>query len=70
MAIVRHIKTNRLYRYHGKDLYTNLYSGVTGEIKPEDAKRMFRINLEATQLFEEYPIVEEMVRKLKLVFEK
>jgi hypothetical protein len=69
-AICRHIKTNKLYAYHGNDSYTNLHSGTSGIIKPEDAQRMFVINLEMTQLIAENPMIEEMITKLKLVLDK
>lgn len=70
VAIVRHIKSDRLYRYLGNDEYVNLYTGQSGRIKPEDAQKMFVINLEMTQLISEYPLVEEMITKLKLIFDK
>jgi hypothetical protein len=70
VAIVRHTKTNRLYRYIGDDTYVNLFTGVSGKIKPEDARKMFVINLEMTQLISEYPMIEEMITKLKLVLDK
>lgn len=66
-AIVRHTKTNRLYKYHGNDSYTNLFTGAKGIIPPEQAQRIFKINLEATAILNEYPMVEEMIRRLKLV---
>jgi hypothetical protein len=70
VAIVRHKSTNRLYRYIGDDTYVNLFTGVSGKIKPEDAQKMFVINLEMTQLISEYPMIEEMITKLKLVLDK
>lgn len=70
MAIVRNIKNNHLYRYHGNDIYTNLHSGIKGEIKPERAKMLFKINLELTQLIAENPLIEEMITKLKLIADK
>ena len=68
MAIVRNIQTNDLYRYHGNDEYTNIRSGVRGEIKPELAQKIFKINLEATELIEQYPEIEKLINKLKLKF--
>lgn len=70
MAIVRNIKTNDLYRYIGNDQYTNIRTGVTGEIKPELAQKIFKINAEATDIFNEYPQIEEMINKLGLKFSK
>ena len=70
MAIVRNIKTNDLYRYLGNDNYINIRTNVSGEIKPEIAQKIFRINLEATQMFNENPQIEEMINKLNLKFYK
>lgn len=66
MAIVRNIQTNDLYRYHGRDEYTNIRTGKRGEIKPELAARIFKINLEATEICETYPLVERMIKELNL----
>jgi hypothetical protein len=70
MPVVRNIKTGHFYRYHGENIYTNLHTSVRGEIKESIAQNIFKINLEATELFAEYPLVEEMVRRLGLVLEK
>lgn len=70
MAIVRHVSTNKLYRYNGNNNYTNLHSGNSGEIPPEQAQKIFKINVEATYLCNEYPLVEELITKLKLVCDK
>ena len=69
-AILRHLETNALYIAHGDDEYTNLQTGVRGKIKPSTAKKRLVINLSATALFNEFPVVEEMVTKLGMVLEK
>jgi len=66
MAIVRNIQTNDLYRYHGGDEYTNVRTGKRGEIKPELAQKIFKINLDATELCEEYPLIEKLINTLGL----
>lgn len=70
MAVVRNIQTNDLYRYHGNNEYTNIRTGKRGEIKEELAQKIFKINLEATELFEEYPEIENLINKLNLKFTK
>lgn len=70
MAIVRNIQTNDLYRYHGNDEYTNIRSNKRGVIKPELAQKIFKINLEATELIEQYPEIENLINKLNLKFNK
>jgi hypothetical protein len=66
-AILRHQSTNKLYRHNQGDNYTNLHSGKSGDIPPEQAQRIFKINVEATALFNEYPALEHMVKRLKLI---
>ncbi len=68
MAIVRNIQTNDLYRYHGENEYTNVRTGIKGVIGEELARKIFKINLEATELCEEYPEIEKLIYTLKLKF--
>lgn len=70
MAIVRNTQTNILYRYLGNNQYRNLCSGVEGEIKEELARKIFKINVEATALCEEFPLIEKMIMSLKLKFDE
>lgn len=69
MAIVRHIKTDVLYRYLGDNKFRNLITGAEGFVKDEVAQKIFRINLEATELINENPIIEEMIKSLGLKFD-
>lgn len=69
-AIVRHLKTDALYVAHGDNEYTNLQTGVRGKIPAATARKNLVINLTATQLFSEYPLIEEMVTRLNMVLEK
>jgi len=68
MAIVRNIQTNDLYRYHGENEYTNVRTGIKGVIGEELARKIFKINLEATELCETYPEIEKLIYTLKLKF--
>lgn len=70
MAIVRNTQTNVLYRYLGNNRYRNLCSGVEGEINEELARKIFKINIEATFLCEEYPFVEKLITSLNLRFDE
>lgn len=67
--IVRHKKTNVLYQYNGENSFTNLQSGVTGVVTDAAAKKTFAINLEATEILNEYPIVKDAIQALKLKIE-
>jgi hypothetical protein len=70
MAIVRNIQNNNLYRYLGGNKYRNIMTGVEGEIDEAVASRIFKINLELTDLCENFPNIEIMINKLKLKSDK
>jgi hypothetical protein len=70
MAIVRNIQNNNLYRYLGGNKYRNIMTGVEGEIDEVVASRIFKINLELTDLCENFPNIEIMINKLKLKSDK
>jgi len=70
MAIVRNIQNNNLYRYLGDNKYRNIMTGVEGEIDEAVASRIFKINLELTDLYENFPNIEIMINKLKLKSDK
>lgn len=59
-----------MYRYLGNDVYRNIRTGVEGEVKPEVAEKIFRINLEVTEICNKYPMVEELIKSLNLKIEK
>jgi hypothetical protein len=69
-AIVRNIKTNDFYVAHGENEYTNLITGVRGFIKEATANKVFVINLEATKMFFEYPLIQELITRTSFFFEK
>lgn len=70
MAIVRHIRSNMLYRYLGENKYRNLTTLQEGKVPEEKAREIFKINIEATSIINEYPEVENLINKLQLKFEK
>ena len=70
MAIVRNIQNNNLYRYLGDNKYRNIMTGIEGEIDEAVASRIFKINLELTDLCENFPNIEIMINKLKLKLDK
>ncbi len=70
MAIVRNIQNNDLYRYLGENRYRNIRTGQEGEITEEMAKKVFKINIEATFLIEENPLIEKLIKSLNLKIDK
>ena len=69
MAIVRNKKTNDIYRYVGDNVFKNIRTEVEGKVSDEAAKKTFVINLDATELINEHPIIEDLIRTLNLKIE-
>ena len=70
MGIVRNIQNNTLYRYLGENKYRNLITLQEGEVPEEKSREIFKINIEATSILNEYPEIENMINQLQLKFEK
>lgn len=70
MAIVRNIQNNQLYRYLGDNKFRNIVTGKEGLVEDEKAREVFKINVEATGILNEYPLVEDLIEKLKLKIDK
>lgn len=64
--ICRHISNNDFYEYKGDDIFTNIRTGVSGKVDAEKAKKVFRFNLEATEIINQYPMVELLIKTLNL----
>lgn len=68
--VVRNIKTNDLYTYEGENVFVNIRTGVGGKVSDVGAKNTFKVNIEATQLINAYPLISEMIKSLDLKFVK
>jgi len=64
--IVRHKKSSIPYEYVGENKFVNLVTKKEGVVDDEKAREVFAINVEASQLFHEFPILKELVHHLKL----
>lgn len=69
-AVVRNVQNNQLYKYVGGTTYINVMTGKSGEVPDDVAKRIFKINLAATDILNKYPNVELLIKELELVNEK
>lgn len=67
--IVRNIQNNDAYEYVGGNRFRNLRTMVEGEVPDEKAKEVFKINLDASQMINDYLIVGEMIKRLNLKFD-
>lgn len=68
--IVRNIQTNDLYAYKGDDVFQNIRTGVEGKLDPTIAESCLKINVEASEIINQYPIVSELIMRLNLKMEK
>ena len=66
-AVVRNIQNNQLYKYVGGTTYVNVITGKSGEVPNDVAKRIFKINLSATDILNKYPNVGLLIEKLELI---
>lgn len=68
--IVRHKKSNLLYRYIGENVFENVATGKRGAVEDDVAREIFVVNLEATQLINDFPLIFELIQKLNLKMDK
>ena len=68
--VVRNIQTGDLYFYEGENIFKNIRTEKSGKVEDEMARKVFRFNIEATEMINEFPNLEIMINKLKLKFEK
>lgn len=66
--IVRNIQNNDFYSWDGEK-FTNLRTHKSGIVDDEKAREIFRFNVEATQIFHDYPLVRELINRLNLKFD-
>ena len=63
--IVRNIQNGDFYSWDG-ERFENVRTGQSGVVDDETARKVFRFNPAATELFNEYPILGEFVKRLNL----
>lgn len=67
--VVRNIQNSNLYFYEGENKFRNIATGKEGIVDDEAARKIFRFNVEATKMINEFPIIEEMIKMLNLKFD-
>lgn len=67
--VCRNKKTGELYLYKGDGMFKNIRTGTEGVIETELAQKILSVNVEATQMLNEYPILQEAINRLNLVME-
>ena len=68
--ICRNIQNNDLYEYVGENDFINLRTKKAGSVCDEQAKKVLKINIEASTLINKYPIVKELISRLNLKYDK
>lgn len=68
--IVRNIQNSDAYEFLGGNRFRNLRTGNEGEVSDEKAKELFKVNVEATEICNEYPIVFDLIKSLNLKIDK
>lgn len=69
-AFVRNVQNNDIYEYLCDDTYKNLRTQQQGKVPPETAQKIFKINLEATIMINENPLIEKLIHTLNLKIDK
>lgn len=68
--ICRNIQNSDLYLFHEGNRWQNLRTNTFGEVPPETAEKIFRLNVEATYFYNSCPEFPLLVNKLNLKVEK
>ena len=69
LVVVRNIQNDQLYLHVEGNKFKNMITGNEGEVEEETAQKLFRINLAATQICNEFPNVQELIKRLNLKFD-
>jgi hypothetical protein len=69
MTILRNIQNNQLYGHIGGIRYVNLITGVEGDVPENLAKKIFKINLQATKIINDYPEIKNLISSLGLTID-
>lgn len=69
LPVVRNVQTNDFYTYLGENKFQNIRTKAEGEVPADKASTLFRINIDATKMLNEFPLVNDLVNKLNLTFD-
>jgi hypothetical protein len=68
--VVRNVQNNDFYMYLGENKFRNIRTGKEGVVADELAQQIFKMNIEATTLINEYPEIKGMISQLNLKCDK
>lgn len=69
LVVVRNIQNDQLYLHVEGNKFKNMITGNEGEVEEETAQKLFRINLAATQICNDFPQIQELIKRLNLKFD-
>lgn len=69
MVVLRNIQNNQLYGHLGGNKYINIMTGVEGEVSEDMAKKIFKINLQATKMLNDFPVIQTLISKIGLTID-
>lgn len=69
LVVVRNVQNDQLYLHIEGNKFKNMVTGNEGEVTDEMAQKLFRINLAATQICNEFPNIQELIKRLNLKFD-
>lgn len=67
--VVRNVNTSDLYFYEGNNSFENLRTQKKGTVSDIAAQKTFLINLPASEMINEYPLISELINKLDLKYD-
>jgi len=67
--VVRNVQNQDFYYYLGGNKFQNIRTGKEGMVSDEVAARAFKINLEAMEMINEFPLIAELIKTLNLKFD-
>jgi len=62
-------KNINIYQYHGDDIWENLTTGKSGKVRPEDAKRWFKVPLVLNAMVIKNPNLVTLIRIFRFQYE-
>jgi len=69
MVVLRNIQNNQLYGHLGGNKYINIMTGAEGEVSEDMAKKIFKINLQATKMLNDFPVIQTLITELGLTID-
>lgn len=64
--ICRNVQNQDFYEFLGGNTFRNLRTGKSGEVDESKAAEVLKFNIEMTTLINEFPMVEELIKRLNL----